>query len=66
LLRIARNAAIDQARRQRARPAAADWEDAARQPGNEDPAAAAIRADEHRRLRELVRALCGDPSGPHD
>jgi RNA polymerase sigma-70 factor (ECF subfamily) len=57
LLRIARNAAIDQSRRQRARPAPAALESAERQPAQDDPEAAAIASDEHRRLRELVRAL---------
>jgi RNA polymerase sigma-70 factor (ECF subfamily) len=57
LLRIARNAAIDQSRRQRARPAPVALESAERQPGPDDPEAAAIASDEHRRLRELVRAL---------
>jgi RNA polymerase sigma-70 factor (ECF subfamily) len=57
LLRIARNAAIDQSRRQRARPAPATLESAERQPAQDDPEAAAMASDEHRRLRELVRAL---------
>jgi RNA polymerase sigma-70 factor (ECF subfamily) len=57
LLRIARNAGIDQSRRQRARPAPATLESADRQPAKDDPEAAAIASDEHRRLRELVRAL---------
>jgi RNA polymerase sigma-70 factor (ECF subfamily) len=57
LLRIARNAAIDYGRRQRVRPAAAALAEAERQPARDDPEAAAIAADENRRLRELVRAL---------
>ena len=57
LLRIARNAAIDHGRRQRAQPVSADLESAERQPARDDPEAAAIASDEHRRLRELVRAL---------
>ena len=57
LLRIARNAAIDHSRRQRARPAATTLGDAERQPARDDPEAAAIAADEHARLRKLVRAL---------
>jgi RNA polymerase sigma-70 factor (ECF subfamily) len=56
LLRIARNAAIDHSRRQRIRPAAALAE-AERQPARDDPEAAAIAADENRRLRALVRGL---------
>ena len=57
LLRIARNAAIDDSRRQRARPAAAALAEAERQPARDDPEAAAVAADENRRLRALVRAL---------
>jgi RNA polymerase sigma-70 factor (ECF subfamily) len=57
LLRIARNAAIDHSRHQRARPAFAGLESAERQPADDDPEAAAVASDEHRRLRELVRAL---------
>jgi RNA polymerase sigma-70 factor (ECF subfamily) len=57
LLRIARNAAIDQSRRRRARPAPASLESAERQPAPDDPEAAAIASDDHRHLRELVRAL---------
>jgi RNA polymerase sigma-70 factor, ECF subfamily len=57
LLRIARNAAIDHSRRQRARPAPAALESAEGQPAADDPEAAAIASDEHRRIRELVRAL---------
>jgi RNA polymerase sigma-70 factor (ECF subfamily) len=55
LLRIARNAAIDHGRRQRVRPA--PLQSAERQPAPDDPEAAAIASDEHRRLRELVRAM---------
>jgi RNA polymerase sigma-70 factor (ECF subfamily) len=57
LLRIARNAAIDHGRRQRARPAPAALIEAASQPARDDPEAAAIASDEQRRLRALVRAL---------
>jgi RNA polymerase sigma-70 factor, ECF subfamily len=57
LLRIARNAAIDHSRRQRARPASAALESAERQAARDDPEAAAIASDEHRRVRELVRTL---------
>jgi RNA polymerase sigma factor (sigma-70 family) len=57
LLRIARHAAIDHGRRQRVRPAAAALAEAERQPARDDPEAAAIAADENRRLRALVRAL---------
>jgi RNA polymerase sigma-70 factor (ECF subfamily) len=57
LLRIARNAAIDHGRRQRARVAPAALIEAASQPASDDPEAAAIASDEHRLLRALVRAL---------
>jgi RNA polymerase sigma-70 factor (ECF subfamily) len=57
VLRIARNAAIDQTRLQRARPASAALEAAERQLAEDDPEATAIAADERRRLRALVRAL---------
>jgi RNA polymerase sigma-70 factor (ECF subfamily) len=57
VLRIARNAAIDQGRTQRARPAPASLESAKRQLAEDDPEAAAIAADERRHLRALVRAL---------
>jgi RNA polymerase sigma-70 factor (ECF subfamily) len=57
LLRIARNAAIDQSRRQRARPTFAALDSAERQPAADDPEAAAIASDEYRRLRALVRSL---------
>jgi RNA polymerase sigma-70 factor (ECF subfamily) len=57
LLRIARNAAVDHGRRQRARPAPAALVEAESQPADDDPEAAAMASDEHRRLRALVRAL---------
>jgi len=57
VLRIARNAAIDQGRLQRARPAPAALESAEGQLAEDDPEAAAIASDEHRHLRALVRAL---------
>jgi RNA polymerase sigma-70 factor (ECF subfamily) len=57
LLRIARNAAIDHGRRHRARPAPATLREAEGQPAQDDPEATAIASDDHRRLRELVRAL---------
>lgn len=57
LLRIARNAAIDHARRQRAQPVSAGLKLAAAQPGPEDLEATAIASDEHRRIRAHVRAL---------
>jgi len=57
LLRIARNAAIDESRRQRVRPAPATLESVGQHPAQDDPEAAAIASDEHRHLRALVRAL---------
>jgi RNA polymerase sigma-70 factor (ECF subfamily) len=57
LLRIARNAAIDHGRRRRAGPTTAALREAERQPAHDDPEATAIASDEHRRLRDLVRAL---------
>jgi RNA polymerase sigma-70 factor (ECF subfamily) len=57
VLRIARNAAIDHSRRQRARPTPAALESAEGRPAADDPEATAIASDEHRRLRALVRAL---------
>jgi len=57
LLRIARNAAIDLGRQNRTRPVPAPLGDAEAQPAQDDPEAAAIISEEHRRLRALVRAL---------
>jgi RNA polymerase sigma-70 factor (ECF subfamily) len=57
LLRIARNAAIDTSRRRRARPVPATLREAEGQPAQDDPESTAIASDDHRRLRELVRAL---------
>jgi RNA polymerase sigma-70 factor (ECF subfamily) len=57
VLRIARNAAIDHARRARARLVAGPLHYAERQPAPDDPEATAIASEEHERLRALVRAL---------
>jgi RNA polymerase sigma-70 factor (ECF subfamily) len=57
LIRIARNAAIDQHRRTRARPLQVALDEARLVRGTDDPEGAAIAAQEHGRLRDLVRAL---------
>jgi RNA polymerase sigma-70 factor, ECF subfamily len=57
LLRIARNAAIDQDRRLRTRPVPVRLAEIEVESAHGDPAAAAIASDERRRVRELVRAL---------
>jgi RNA polymerase sigma-70 factor (ECF subfamily) len=57
LIRIARNAAIDQQRRARSRPIQVPLREATLMRSGDDPVAAAIASEEHGRLRDLVRAL---------
>jgi RNA polymerase sigma-70 factor (ECF subfamily) len=57
LIRIARNAAIDQHRRARSRPVHVPLREARRVNGDDDPEAAAIASEEHAHVRDLVRAL---------
>jgi RNA polymerase sigma-70 factor (ECF subfamily) len=57
LIRIARNAAIDQQRRARSRPLQVPLREATLMRSGDDPVAAAIASEEHGRLRDLVRAL---------
>jgi RNA polymerase sigma-70 factor (ECF subfamily) len=57
LIRIARNAAIDQQRRARSHPLQVPLREATLLRSGEDPEAAAITSEEHGRLRDLVRAL---------
>jgi RNA polymerase sigma-70 factor (ECF subfamily) len=57
LIRIARNAAIDQYRRAKARPVEVSLVEATLVRGGDDPEAAAIASEEHGQLRHLVRNL---------